>query len=89
MTIPADNALMAWEQAEIVANLERLRQLVTELEGLAGDSGERRRVRERMYREIDAAKETVRTFATHDTTNTAAHSSSTRSKSSPSRKRRT
>jgi len=33
---------MASEQAEIAANLERLRQLVTELEGLAGDSAERR-----------------------------------------------
>jgi len=80
---------MASEQAEIVANLERLRQLVTELEGLAGDSAERRRVRERMYKEIDAAKETARTFATHDPTRTASRSSPTPAKPSPSRKRRT
>ena len=80
---------MASEQAEIAANLERLRQLVTELEGLAGDSAERRRVRERMYKEIDAAKETARTFATHDNTSTAPRSSPRPSKRPPSQKRRT
>jgi len=75
------------EQAEITANLERLRQLIKKLEGLAGDSTARRRVRERMYREIEAAKETFRTFATHDATNAA--SFSTPSKPSPSRRGRT
>jgi len=75
------------EHAEITANLERLRQLIKKLEGLAGDSTARRRVRERMYKEIEAAKETFRTFATHDATNAA--SFSTPSKPSPSRRGRT
>jgi len=74
------------EHAEITANLERLRQLIKKLEGLAGDSTARRRVRERMYKEIEAAKETFRTFATHDATNAA--SFSTPSKPSPSRRGR-
>jgi len=55
--------------------------LVEKLEGLAGDSTERRRVRERMYKEIEAAKEKFRTFATHDATNAA--SFSTPAKPSP------
>ena len=76
-----------FDQAEIIANLERLRQLVEKLEGLTGDSTERRRVRERMYKEIEAAKDKFRTFATHDATNAA--SFSTPAKPSPSRRGRT
>jgi hypothetical protein len=54
------------EKAEVLSRLERLHELLAALDKVTGDTTERRKLRERMQRELDAAKTTVRTFTTHD-----------------------
>ena len=57
-----DNA----EKAHILARLERLQTLLDHLEKVTIDLAERKQVRIRIRRQLDAAKKAVRTLATHD-----------------------
>lgn len=57
-----DNA----EKALILARLERLRTLLDHLDQVSIDLLERKHVRTRMRRELEAAKKAVKTLATHD-----------------------
>jgi len=57
-----DNA----EKAHILARLERLQTLLDHLEKVTIDLAERKQVRTRIRRQLDAAKKAVRTLATHD-----------------------
>jgi hypothetical protein len=58
--------LDAAEKALILARLERMHTLLDRLEKASMDLVERKRLRARVRREIDAAKKAVKTFATHD-----------------------
>ena len=61
-TMSADNA----EKALILARLERLNTLLDHLDKVSIDLIERKHVRTRMRRELEAAKRAVKTLATHD-----------------------
>ena len=58
--------LGAAEKALILARLERLHTLLDRMERVSPDLVERKHLRDRMRRELNAAKKTVKTFATHD-----------------------
>jgi len=50
----------AAEKAQIVSRLERIQALMKDLDQMAASAPDRQRVRDRMSREIEAAKEAVR-----------------------------
>jgi DNA invertase Pin-like site-specific DNA recombinase len=60
--MPLDDA----ERAQVLSRVERLQLLLDQLEHASGAAAERVRIRERMRRELDAAKEAIRTLGTHD-----------------------
>jgi len=60
--------LDAAERAHILARLERLHTLLDRLDKVSIDLVERKQLRARMRRELNAAKKAVKAFATHDRT---------------------
>ena len=50
----------AAEKAQIVSRLERIQALMKDLDRVAATAADRQRVRDRMSRELEAAKEAVR-----------------------------
>jgi len=60
--MPVDSA----EKALILARLERLHTLLDHFEKVSIDIVERKHVRTRIRRELEAAKRAVKTLATHD-----------------------
>jgi hypothetical protein len=58
--------LHAAEKALILARLERLHTLLDRMDRGATDLVERKHLRARMRRELNAAKKAVKTIATHD-----------------------
>ena len=60
--MPLDEA----EKAQVLARIERMQALMAELEYLAGTEADRALVRERINKELEAAKQTLNRLATHD-----------------------
>jgi hypothetical protein len=60
--------LRAAEKALILARLERLHTLLDRLDRASIDLVQRKHLRARMRRELNAAKKAVKTIATHDRT---------------------
>jgi len=58
--------LDAGEKAEVVSHLNRLHQLISDLERAVATTAERANIRDRMRREIDATKKALRLVGTHD-----------------------
>ena len=58
--------LDAAEKAHILARLERMHTLLDRLKKVSIDVVERKQLRARMLRELNAAKKAVKTFATHN-----------------------
>jgi hypothetical protein len=54
------------EKALILARLERLHTLLDRLDRISVDITERKQLRTRMRRELNAAKKAVKTITTHD-----------------------
>jgi hypothetical protein len=54
----------AAEKAQILSQLERLQGLLQDLDTTA--SPERQQIRDRLWRELEAVKESVRHLSTHD-----------------------
>jgi tRNA C32,U32 (ribose-2'-O)-methylase TrmJ len=54
------------EKAQILSRIDRLQRLLVDLDRVVGTRADRARSRERMTAELEAAKELLRTFATHD-----------------------
>jgi len=59
--MPLDDA----EKAQVMSRLERMQSLLAELERTQNDRA-RQTLRERLHRELNAAKKAVTTFGTHD-----------------------
>lgn len=72
----------AAEKAQIVSRLERIQALMKDLNQMAATASDRQRVRDRMSRELEAAKEAVRLLGMSDRTwspaGTAARAATTR-----------
>jgi hypothetical protein len=60
--VPFDEA----ERAQVISRLERLHNLINELEHMVATSADRQRIRDRMRNELDAMKEAIRVLGTHD-----------------------
>jgi hypothetical protein len=56
----------AAEKAQIVSRLERIQALMKDLDRMAATAADRQRVRDRMSRELEAAKEAVRLLGMTD-----------------------
>ena len=56
----------AAEKAQIVSRLERIQALMRDLDRVAATAADRQRVRDRMSRELEAAKEAVRLLGMTD-----------------------
>ena len=56
----------AAEKAQIVSRLERIQALMKDLDAVAATAADRQRVRDRMSRELEAAKEAVRLLGMTD-----------------------
>jgi hypothetical protein len=56
----------AAEKAQIVSRLERIQALMKDLDRVAATAADRQRVRDRMSRELEAAKEAVRLLGMTD-----------------------
>ena len=56
------------EKALILARLERLHTLLDRLDRISVDIAERKQLRARMRRELNAAKKAVKTITTHEPT---------------------
>ena len=56
------------EKAQILSRIERLEQLLTDLEQTSATALDRAKIRDRMRQELAAARATVRTLGTHDPT---------------------
>jgi tRNA C32,U32 (ribose-2'-O)-methylase TrmJ len=54
------------EKAQVLSRLDRINHLINELERMVATTADRQRIRDRMRREVDAAKEAVRILGTHD-----------------------
>ena len=61
-----DMPLDSTEKAHILARHERMHTLLDRLDKVSIDIVERKQLRARMRRELNAAKKAVKTFATHD-----------------------
>jgi len=62
--VPLDDA----ERAQVLSRLERLHNLINELERMVATSADRQRTRDRMRRELNAMKDAFRIIGTHDPT---------------------
>jgi hypothetical protein len=54
------------EKAQVLSRLDRLHQLINELERMVATTADRQRIRDRMRRELDATKDAIRILGTHD-----------------------
>jgi uncharacterized membrane protein YccC len=54
------------EKAKILSRIERLQALMTELEQVAATALDRATIRDRMKRELEAAKQAIRQLGAHD-----------------------
>jgi hypothetical protein len=60
--MPLDEA----EKAQILSRIERLQRLLVDLEHPNTSALERAKVRDRMKQELEAARQAVQRFSTHD-----------------------
>jgi len=58
-------ALPDAEKAEVLSRLERIRELMNQLETITADA-RRREVRDKVRQELDATKQAIRLLGTHD-----------------------
>src|SRR5580765_3999531 len=54
------------EKAQVLARLDRIHRLINELERMVATTADRQRIRDRMRREVDAAKDAIRVLGAHD-----------------------
>jgi hypothetical protein len=53
------------EKADVLSRLERIRELMNQLETITADA-RRREVRDKVRQELDATKQAIRLLGTHD-----------------------
>jgi hypothetical protein len=58
-------ALPDAEKADVLSRLERIRELMNQLETITADA-RRREVRDKVRQELDATKQAIRLLGTHD-----------------------
>jgi hypothetical protein len=54
------------EKAQVLSRIDRLHQLINELERMVATTADRQRIRDRMRRELDATKNAIRILGAHD-----------------------